>query len=115
MLTLANAFGLLLLGGLAMLAAKARPTQHLNVWRGALAAATVAGFGLLAANVNHLAADMYATPIQIMNLTGNSPQDSSLSGEFFMRVVGTVLALGFPLLLARRRWRCQPEVAYIVC
>ena len=98
LLTLSNALGLLILGGMAWLAAKARPTKNVNVWRGALGVAAAILLGLLAVNVNRLAVDMYATPIQLMNLSGNSIQDAD-TGELVTRVLGAVFALGFPLLL----------------
>ena len=100
LLTLANALGLLILGGCALLAAKVRPAKNTIVWRGALGVSAVALLGLLAANVSNLATDMYISPISIMNLTGNSVQDTSpLSAEFVARVVGMAFSLGFPLLL----------------
>ncbi len=98
LLTLSNALGLLIVGSLAFLAAKAHPAKNANMWRGALGVAAAVLLGLLVVNVNRLAVDMYATPIQLMNLSGNSVYDAH-TGELVTRALGTVFALGFPLLL----------------
>lgn len=99
LLTLTNALGLLILGGMALLAAKARPITNVKAWRVALGVAAAALFGLLAANVNHLATDLYAGPIQLMNLSGNSVQDTPYGAEFLVHALGIAFSLGFPLLL----------------